>query len=151
MTDQTMRRRDSDADAAIHWDMTRQHATDISGLKESNARQEEVLASVLRSQEATREAIDTLVHRVSQPPPTTDLAKLIGTTVTVLSLFGALIIAYVSPIANGQKSNSEKYQGLLEMEREQAYQHGVLDAQLSSYGGRIVAVEELLIEWLNRN
>lgn len=130
MVDEHQRRRSSDSDDGVHWEITRQHANDITALKESAARQEEVLSSVLRGQDSMRDDMATIVTKVSEPPPATDLAKLIGTGVGVLTMFGALVYAYVSPLADWQKEADAKFEGIMEIEREQAYQHGVLDADL---------------------
>lgn len=143
MDDTSPRRRASDSDDGVHWEITRQHANEISSIRESQARNEEVLSSVLRGQEEMRGALDTLIHRVSEPPPTTDLAKLIGTTVTVLTMFGALVYAYLSPIAERQDKNELHIETLYEMSRENAYGRGVQDAEIK-------AMKEHLNDWANK-
>lgn len=119
-----------DDGGGVHWEITRQHAKEIGELRESNARQEEVLSSVLRSQDAIRDALEKLVHRVSEPPPATDLAKLIATTVTVLMMFGALVYAYISPIREWQGEADNRLDRILKIRMDQEYKNGRLDADI---------------------
>lgn len=132
MTEENRHRRQTDADDGVHWEITRQHANDISDLKASAARQEEVLASVLRAIDGQRESISTIIQKLSEPPPATDLAKLIGTAVTVMTMFGALGYAFISPMASWQKEADIKFDSIIEVQMEQQYKNGVDDAEMKA-------------------
>lgn len=122
------------------WAVTREHAAEITDLKESTARIESGMSSVVQIMNTTAADVKEMGVRLSKPPPRTDLNKIIATGCAVFTLFGVLMGAILAPLFN-KVSDLDLYQrGIIASRIGEAYDQGVYDQKLDSL---IIKVDHL--------
>ena len=113
-----------------HWEMTQQHASDISDLKAGQARLEVGVQGLGNKIDTAIGGMNQLMARVNQPPDKPNLLGFVTTACVVGGLLGALAMSVISPIKADLIAISARqydhFHNLIDEAREDGRNHQLL-------------------------